>query len=146
MQEYRLPPVIDHNLPSDTAKSLANLAEATQADRQAVANLTNANNTLTTQLQNVISQLSISTKEISNLKAQFSSGKTPATPPPNTPAESTYKHFSNNNYCWSHGHDIGNDHTSASCHFKKPGHIDTATKADTQGGKEYNKYRLPHNA
>ena len=40
------------------------------------------------------------------------------------------------NYCWTHGHDVGNDHTSATCIFLAPGHNYQATKTNTMGGSD----------
>ena len=45
------------------------------------------------------------------------------------------KHYRlNNNYCWTHGYDIGDSHTSATCNNRKPGHIATARGCNNQGG------------
>ncbi len=41
-------------------------------------------------------------------------------------------------YCWSHGHHpCGNNHTSATCIFKKEGHKSDATLDNTMGGNNY---------
>jgi hypothetical protein len=37
-------------------------------------------------------------------------------------------------YCWSHGLGTNPTHTSLGCRFKKPGHVDTATGMNRQGG------------
>jgi len=44
-----------------------------------------------------------------------------------------------NNYCWTHGCDIGDTHTSATCNNRKPGHITTANGCNNQGGTLLNK-------
>eukprot|EP00957_Ditylum_brightwellii_P043646 3309044-Ditylum_brightwellii.AAC.1 len=33
-----------------------------------------------------------------------------------------YKRFNNYNYCWSHGYDVPDDHTSQNCPNPKNGH------------------------
>ena len=43
------------------------------------------------------------------------------------------------NYCWTHGHRIRKDHTSATCAAKATGHRDDATAATTLGGSEKDK-------
>ena len=37
-------------------------------------------------------------------------------------------------YCWSHDGAINQNHTSATCHMRKPGHDVTATLQNTKGG------------
>ncbi len=43
------------------------------------------------------------------------------------------------NYCWTHGHLIRKEHTSATCATKATGHHDNATAANTLGGSEKDK-------
>ena len=45
----------------------------------------------------------------------------------------------NGNYCWTHGDHVGNNHTSATCQNKAPGHQDQATHTNTMGGSQANK-------
>jgi hypothetical protein len=40
----------------------------------------------------------------------------------------------NDNYCWSHGYQVGLYHTSANCTSKAPCHKDEATKENIMGG------------
>jgi hypothetical protein len=40
----------------------------------------------------------------------------------------------NDNYCWSHGYQVGLTHTSANCNKKSPCHKDAATKNNIKGG------------
>ena len=43
-------------------------------------------------------------------------------------------------YCWTHGYNpVGVAHSSATCKNKAPGHVDSATTDDRQGGSEANK-------
>jgi hypothetical protein len=39
-----------------------------------------------------------------------------------------------NNYCWSHGYQVGFQHTSATCTDLKAGHNPAATKSNIMGG------------
>ncbi len=43
------------------------------------------------------------------------------------------------NYCWTHGHCISKEHTSATCANKAAGHRNDATAANTFGGSEKDK-------
>ena len=49
------------------------------------------------------------------------------------------KHPFAGNYCWTHGHRISKEHTSATCTHKATGHRDDATTANTLGGSEDNR-------
>ena len=92
----------------ETALALANLATATAADRQVMANLTNTIKALTKQLVN-------SQAEVNKLKNQLN--QRPRT-----------------NYCWSHGYAVGLKHTSKMCRFPKDGHQRAATRDNIMGG------------
>ena len=39
-----------------------------------------------------------------------------------------------NNYCWTHGFRVGNNHTSATCFNPAPGHQTDATRNNRKGG------------
>ncbi len=43
------------------------------------------------------------------------------------------------NYCWTHGHRISKEHTSATCVRKATGHRDDATAANTLGRSKKDK-------
>jgi hypothetical protein len=43
------------------------------------------------------------------------------------------------NYCWTHGHCISREHTSATCAHKATGHHDDASAANTFGGSDKDK-------
>ena len=61
------------------------------------------------------------------------------------PYSNTVKYYSNWNYCWTHGHDIPNNHDSSNCQHPAPGHMWHATKTTTCGGctKHAHKTQLP---
>jgi hypothetical protein len=40
----------------------------------------------------------------------------------------------NDNFCWSHGYQVGLAHTSVNCTKRAPGHKDAATKDIIMGG------------
>jgi hypothetical protein len=43
------------------------------------------------------------------------------------------------NYCWTHGHKVNQNHTSATCRHKGAGHKDNAKSANTMGSSEADK-------
>ncbi len=43
------------------------------------------------------------------------------------------------NYCWTHGHRVSKNHTSATCANKAPGHRDDVTASNTFGGSDKDK-------
>ena len=43
-----------------------------------------------------------------------------------------FRNYENQNYCWTHGHHIEDDHTSATCTMPDPGQP-AATKMNTMG-------------
>ena len=45
----------------------------------------------------------------------------------------------NDNYCWSHGYQVGKEHTSETCTKPREGHQRNATLANTMGGSTYGK-------
>lgn len=51
----------------------------------------------------------------------------------------TVRLYNNNNYCYTHGHDIAENHTSASYSWPCQGHRTDATKEDDKGGS--NRFR-----
>jgi hypothetical protein len=49
------------------------------------------------------------------------------------------KTMDNDNFCWSHGYQVHNEHTSASCKNPKEGHKKEATKINPMGGLKWDK-------
>jgi hypothetical protein len=132
--------------PSEITTVLANLATATGADRATVAALTKS-----------LAELTAVTKaQAEELRRLIQSGHTASTPGTTNHSSATvvrgngrqrrsgtndqggggrplYK-TNNNNYCWSHGYQVGLQHTSATCTTRKAGHNPAATKTDIMGG------------
>jgi ABC-type transporter Mla subunit MlaD len=108
-----------------TAEAFANLAQATAADRETVAALTQSMADLTKTIQT-------RDEEIKSLK-QALKKKSGARDTQNPPSNSN-SNGDNGNYCWTHGYKVNRSHTSATCSNKAQGHKDTATRADTMGG------------
>jgi hypothetical protein len=49
------------------------------------------------------------------------------------------KMMNNDNYCWSHGYQVHNGHTSTSFKNQKEGHKTEATKTNPMGGVKWGK-------
>jgi hypothetical protein len=118
---YRTDNVAEHyghnSLHNDSGfvTAMANLATATSADRETVVTLTKAIATLTEQLKAKYIWAKSQEAELKRLLG----GHASAVPiVPTTPSASfvrkSYK-TKNDNYCWSHGYQVGLAHISASC-------------------------------
>ena len=112
----------------DTVDAIANLATATAQDREAVANLTSANATLTAELAKVNGELILALKKINTMSQIIQDLKTKGGQTSTGTSPDNHKH-----YCWSCGH--SSPHPSHKCNNKKEGHEDKATKYNTMGGE-----------
>jgi peptidoglycan hydrolase CwlO-like protein len=114
----------------DTAEAIAQLATAMASYIGTVATLTTTKNKLATQFEAAHSLIAQLKNEIATLKSRIKpawQGHRPA------------KTRNNDSYCWSHGYQVANSHTSATCNTKKSGHQDAATKRNTMGGVQWGK-------
>jgi hypothetical protein len=113
---------------------MANLATATSADRETVATLTKAIETLTEQLKAKDIWAKSQGAELKRLLGvQGNAPPTAADGPTNAYVRKSYK-TKNDNYSWSHGYKVGLNYTNANCTQKAPGHKDNATKSNIMGG------------
>jgi hypothetical protein len=109
----------------DTVDAIAPLARAMASYHGTVATLTASNAKLSSQLEAAQVYINMLRDYILALKAKLKpawQGQRPA------------KSMKNNNYFWSHGHQVHKDHTSATCREIKYGHQDMATKDNIMGG------------
>ena len=111
--------------------ALDNLALAATNDKTVLDQLTAANLALT----GTIATLTAAIKKLAD-KASAGTAGTPRTP--GTPGKGV-RNPHRGNYCWTHGHRVSKEHTSATCFNKAPGHKDDATLANTMGGSENDK-------
>jgi hypothetical protein len=132
---------------TEIAAVLANLATATGADRATVAALTKSLAELTdvTKAQAEELRRLIQSGHIAPVQAapaQHSSTtvirgngrqRRSGTNDQGEGGSPLYK-TKNNNYCWSHGYQVGFQHTSATCTDRKVGHNPAATKSNIMGG------------
>jgi hypothetical protein len=127
---------VQNPLPADGrfVTAIANLATATSADRETVATLTKAIETLTEQLKanNIWAKF-----QEAELKLLLDGRDTTAPSVPTTlganKVRKSYK-TKNDNYCWSHGYQAGLAHTGVKFTKKAPLHKDAATKDNIMGG------------
>jgi hypothetical protein len=114
----------------ETAEAIAQLATATASDRRTVATLTTTNAKLATQLEAAHALIAQLKSEIATLKIKIKpvwQGKRPA------------RTTNNDSYCWSHGFQVANSHTSATCNVRKTGHQENVTRIDTMVGVQWGK-------
>jgi hypothetical protein len=113
---------------------MANLTTVTSAERETAATLTNAIATLTHQLKAKDIWAKSHEAELKRLLgAQGNATPIVSTGQRNAYVRKSYK-IKNDNYCWSHGYQVGLAHTSANCTKKAPVHKDGATKNNIMGG------------
>jgi hypothetical protein len=116
--------------------ALNNLPLAATNDTAILQQLTAANLALTT----AVTMLTATNKKLVDAAAKGGrpppTGTTPCTPAAG--GRRTKKPFPGN-YCWTHGHWLSKNHTSATCGCRAPGHKDGATAADTMGGSTKDK-------
>jgi hypothetical protein len=115
----------EYQMAEATIGALENLATATASDRGVVAALTQSNSRLVKQLEENTSDL----RELRALHHQERRNK--RGPRSFNPSAS--------NYCWNHGYNLGNTHTSLTCNTRNPDHKAEATRAENMGGSQANK-------
>jgi hypothetical protein len=114
--------------------AMANLAIATSADREIVATLTRSIATLTDKLKDKDIWAKSQEADVRRLLGVPGHARpAAATSTPTTYVRKSYR-TNNDNYCWSHGYQVGLNHTSANCTKKAPGHEDNAIKTNIIGG------------
>jgi hypothetical protein len=113
---------------------MANFATASSDDRETVSTLTRAITTLTDQLKAKDIWSKSQEADVRRLLGvQGNTRPAAAATNPTTYVRKSYR-TNNDNYCWSHGYQVGLNHTSANCTKKAPGHKDNAIKTNIMGG------------
>jgi hypothetical protein len=89
-------------------------------------------------LSSLVTTLTAANKKLADALAKSKSTSPPAAMPgAPKPVRSTNTPVPGN-YCWTHGHQCSQHHTSATCSNKAAGHKDDATAANTMGGSKAN--------
>jgi hypothetical protein len=125
---------------NNTADAFANLAMATASNRQMLANLTATNKELTQLMAKKDTEISNLKKELQDSHGSNNNRNRSTTNPRDR--DSSKSRYNNNNYCWAHGFDIHNTHTSQSCNFPNKGHQRDATQATTKGRSNADKDKV----
>jgi len=111
--------------------ALDNLSLAAANNTTVLQQLTVANLALTTSN----ATLTAANKKLSEALAKVPAPTTPGAPRPPRPVNKPFL----GNYCWTHGHRVSQNHTSATCGSKAAGHKDAATTSNTMGGSDADK-------
>jgi hypothetical protein len=114
--------------------ALKNLALAASNDTTILQQLTAANLALMAS----VTLLTAANKKLADVLAWNKGGVAPAATPATGKGCLTNKPFPGN-YCWTHGHWVSQNHTSATCKNKAAGHKDKATSANRMGDSEVDK-------
>ena len=117
----------------NTADALQALACAAMEDKEAMANLTSINLTLSQSLTQAQETILVLSNQLKALQVHTKS-KTPSTN--RTVLDQKTKDDKSKCYCWTHGRTRRLDHTSATCNFPNTGHQVGATIGDKMGGSE----------
>ena len=103
-----------------------------QLNKPPIPSVPNSDDTTATALSSITSSITDLRQQVADLKRENEQLRQRQPRRPRTRRD-------NGNYCWTHGYRVGNQHTSATCQNKAPGHQDNATRANTMGGSETNK-------
>ena len=113
--------------------TLQALACATMEDKEAMANLTSINLTLSQSLTQAQETILVLSKKLQALKVH-TKAETPSTM--GTKIDQKTKDAKSKCYFWTHGRTRRLDHTSATCNFPKTGHQVGATFGNKMGVSE----------
>ena len=122
-----------NEMQQDTTTALANLASATQTDRNAFATLTKTIADQSAQISTLTAQLISLGQELARLNWKASANQNHNGKPNRTGAERVKTVWDPDGYCWSHGFRVSKEH-AAKCNNPKPGHQATATRSNTMNG------------
>lgn len=116
----------------DHVQALTNLANATVADRETMANLTATINSLSLQLSQTNAKLNDALATTARLQSEIQSLKE---------GKKSKEKSSFTKYCWTHGIQCG--HSSAECNKRAEGHREEATEENKLGGRttKWQRYR-----
>ena len=124
----------------DNSHALANLATATQSDRTTVENMPKTISDLTFQLGQANVKLAEAQSSIATLTSKLDqTGNRPNRPTKNPTGPVNMTLTEKDGYCWSHGLKIKKGHNSSTCTFQKQGHMTEATRGNMMGGKMWSK-------
>lgn len=129
----------------ETVEALANLAAAAATDREAFANITSTNNSLTNQLSQANAANATMTATLQTLQQQLQALQkqvemlTAAPTNRSNTRDGRGPIWDPTGYCYTHGYKVTKGHTSKSCNRRCPDHKENATRTNTMGGSDKNK-------
>ena len=117
----------------NTVDALQSFVCTAMEDKEAMANLTNTNLTLSQSLTQAQETIFVLSKQLQALQVH-TKAKPPSTK--RTALDQITKDAKSNCYCWTHGRTRRMDHTSATCNFPNTGHQVWSTFGDNMGGSK----------
>jgi hypothetical protein len=128
-------------LMAEQSEALAMIASASATDRTTLSHLVSSNAQLSTNLAEKVAALAAANEIIRNVRAgaRTSGGSSTTTTTRSAPSATPRARPATNNekYCWSHGYQIHEDHTSLTCTRRAAGHQEAATKTNNTGGRQW---------
>jgi hypothetical protein len=125
---------------AEQSEALYMLASTSATDRTALSHLVSSNAQLSKNLAEKAAALAAANEIIRNLRAgartSGGSGTTTTTRPASSATPRARPATNNENYFWSHGYQIHEDHTSLTCTRRAAGHQEAATKTNNTGGRQ----------
>jgi hypothetical protein len=126
---------------AEHSEALAMLSSASATDRTALSHLVSSNAQFSTNLAEEEAALAAANKIIRNLRVGVrtsgGSGTNTTTRSASSATPRSRPETNNENYCWSHGYQIHEDHTSVTCMRQAAGHHEAATKTNNMGGRQW---------
>jgi hypothetical protein len=117
------------------------MATVSATDRDTMSNLVTSNVQLSTHLAERSVALATANETIRSLQSDSrANGGNACTSAARAPSNATTRlcpATNNENYCWSHGYQIHEDHTSMTCTMRAEGHHELATKAKNMDGCQW---------
>jgi hypothetical protein len=128
-------------LMAEQSEALAMLASASATDRTTLSHLVSSNAQLSTNLAEKAAALAPANEIIRNLRAGArtigGSGTTATMRSAPSATPRARPETNNENYCWSHGYQIHEDHTSMAYTRRAKGHQEPATKTNNMEGRHW---------
>jgi hypothetical protein len=125
-------------LMAEQPEALTMIASASATDRTTLSHLVSSNAQLATNLAEKAAALAAANEIIRNLRAgartRGASGTTTTTCSASSATPRARPATNNENFCWSHGYQIHEDHTSLTCTRRAAGHQEAATNTNNMGG------------
>jgi hypothetical protein len=116
------------------------LSTTSATDRTTLLHLVTSNAQFYTNLAEKSSALAVSNETIRSLRSGAGSGGSTTASASRATTNATARarpETNNDNYCWSHGYQIHEDHTSMTCTRRAEGNKEAATKDNNMGGRQW---------